>query len=67
MFGSQSTRWICIIGVTDGGLPVQKLEEYASDAQASIIGGFTHVLRKAFVAVREKQKFALNSFIKCSG
>lgn len=56
MFGSQSTRRICIISANDGGLPVQKLGECAADAHASVTAGFTHVLRKAFVAVEEKKR-----------
>lgn len=51
VFGSQSTRRICIISANDGGLPVHKLGEYASDAHVSIIAGFTHVpLKKVFIA-----------------
>lgn len=65
VFGSQSTRRICIISANDGGLPVHKLGEYASDAHVSIIAGFTHVLRKAIVAVGEvKKKIDSNIFTK---
>lgn len=55
VFGSQSTRRICIISANDVGLPVHKLGEYAADAHAAITAGFTRVLRKAFVAVGEKK------------